>query len=168
MWKAVRGTLQHNFSQRVGRFDAKKVSASMCSAVRNALPAGDDALATVAKASKACAPLWTWAHASLELADSFHHSGAAAEEMARLLEAHNTEGSKQQEARAAREAARLALQEARMECGLFAEELGKAEAAVKKAESVWRGAIRKAENGGASPRGGKPLVFSASGRTVPS
>ena len=76
-WEAVCGTLQRNFVQRVTNFDARYVSAATCAAVRATLPAGSDAQELVGKASAACAPLWSWAHTALELADSLQASRGA-------------------------------------------------------------------------------------------
>ena len=67
-WEQVRGTLQKNFQARVQRFDAARLTAAVCSAVRAALPSGTQAFAAVDKASVACGPMYAWACASLELA----------------------------------------------------------------------------------------------------
>ena len=83
-WEAVRGTLQKNFTQRVKAFDASLVSAEACALVRAALPSGDDALASVGKASVACAPLYQWAQASLDLVESLLAAAPAREAMERL------------------------------------------------------------------------------------
>ena len=83
-WEAVRGTLQKNFTARVQRFDAARVEAAVCTAVRAALAAGSGGLAAVDKASLACGPLFSWANASLDLAASLQAAGPLAAEMERL------------------------------------------------------------------------------------
>lgn len=61
------GTLpQKNFQSRISKFSAGATSESVCAAARRVLPSGTDALAAVAKASTACAPLYSWALAQLE------------------------------------------------------------------------------------------------------
>ena len=83
-WETVRGKLVGNFVQRVKAFDAAKVSAAACACVSTALPDGPDALASVGKASVACAPLFQWARASLDLAASLLAAAPAKAEMADL------------------------------------------------------------------------------------
>jgi len=132
-WEAVRGTLQRNFVQRVSKFDARKVSAAMCTAVRAALPQGDDALESVSKASVACAPLWTWAHASLELADSMHAATTGEGDVERLEVQLALQRGKETSAKAEAQALGRRLLEVDAEMRMLRSE---AEAAAAEAEAV--------------------------------
>ncbi len=83
-WEAVRGTLQKSFVQRVRAFDASRVPAEACALARSTLPSGADAPTAVSKASVACAPLFEWARASLDLAASMRAAAPVEAELARL------------------------------------------------------------------------------------
>ena len=83
-WEVVRGRMADRYVQRVKAFDAAKVSADACACVAGALPSGPDALSQVGRASVACAPLFEWARASLDLASSLQAAAPAKLAMAQL------------------------------------------------------------------------------------
>ena len=83
-WELVRGRMADRYVQRVKAFDAAKVSADACACVASALPSGPDALSQVGRASVACAPLFEWARASLDLASSLQAAAPAKLAMAQL------------------------------------------------------------------------------------
>ena len=105
-WQAIRGTLQKNFQARVRGVDPQCIPESACAAVRAALPTGDDALVSVGQASVACAPLFAWAAAAIELAEAMHAGGTVAADVAAMEREAASGAAKRDAAQAEMEAAK--------------------------------------------------------------
>lgn len=67
-WDCIRAVVRKDLVLRVQRFDAARVPEATCAQARAALPTGPNALRIVTNGSKACAPLFNWSSAQLDLA----------------------------------------------------------------------------------------------------